>query len=269
MVRLLVVAAFLLSTSSVLADVPVTGRSQHMLFSRAAVQAAASKAYHQKLVHFASLHELDNDKATLERVRRISSRLIAQAVFLKPEAADWPWEVHITSDPEVAAFSMAGGKLLVGTHFIQAYHLNDDELGVVLAHEIGHVIAEHVREQISMAAEFDPPPPGRTLKVADVINEMNSDIAVYLQLMPLSRLQETEADDIGVELAARSGIPPVEIKRFYAKITRAGTRQSLFDTHGSSRQRAAFASSMANYAEPEYEASLKSRLPDYVFGSNF
>ena len=154
---------------------------------------------------------------------------------------------------------------MVGTQFIDNYQLSDNELAVALAHEIGHVIAEHVREQISLAASFEPVLPNRTLKVEDVINDMESDISVFLRLQPLSRLQEMEADDIGIELAARAGVPPTAVTRFYTKLSQADAGQSIFDSHGSSRQRVQFVESMANYARPVYEASRRSRLPNYEF----
>jgi predicted Zn-dependent protease len=255
----------LLGAGTVHAAVPVTGRAQHFTFSSEQVRDVAARAYRAKLARLRHRGQLDTDRGTLIRVRRIAARLIAQAIELKPEAAGWHWDVHVTSDPEVAAFSMAGGKLLIGSHFINANHLTDGEISVAMAHEIGHSIAEHVREQLSAVAGFDPAPPGRTLTVRDVINSMDSDIAVYLRLQPLSRLQELEADDIGVELAARSGVPPTAIKSFYGKITRRDVGQTLFDSHGPVGQRREFAISMADYAESTYEASKKHQLPTYAF----
>lgn len=269
MIRLCLMILSLFCAAQVFAGVPVTGRVQRMLFTRAAVQMEAAKAYHRETVRLSRHNELDNDPQILRKVRRISSHLIAQAIRLKPAASSWPWEIHITSDKDVTACSMAGGKLLVSTFFIKNNNLSDDELTVALAHEIGHVIAEHVREQVSAAARFNKSVPLHTLKVADVINAMQSDISVYLRLQPLSRLQEMEADDIGIELAARAGTPPAAVVSFYSKIARDDNGRSFFDTHGSVAQRVRFADSMADYAKPVYEASRGAGiLPDYTFVSN-
>lgn len=268
MIRPWLVALSLFGAAQVLAGVPVTGRDQHMVFPRGPVQAAAAKAYHQQVEQLAEHGELDTNRQLLQHIRNISSQLIAQAIHIKPVADNWPWEVHITSTPDIAAYSMAGGKLLVGTHFITHYRLSDQELAVALAHEIGHVIAEHVREQVSVAALFNKSVPLRTQKVADVINAMQSDISIFLRLQPLSRLQEMEADDIGIELAARAGIPPSAIVSFYSKLAKSDVRQSVFDTHGSMAQRVRFVDSMASYAKPVYEASQRtSKLPGYVFAT--
>jgi Zn-dependent protease with chaperone function len=267
MVRPWLAVMILMYTGSALAAAPVTGRTQHMVFPRAPVQTAAAQAYHHQLDRLAAQGRLDTDKHRLNRVRHICSKLIAQAILLKPEAAHWPWEIHITSDPQVAASSMAGGKLLVGTHFIDNYQLNDNELAVVMAHEIGHVVAEHVREQMSLVANLDTHARNRTIKVADVINSMESDISVVFSLQPLSRLQEMEADDIGIELAARAGIAPSAVVSFYTKLTRVDGGQSIFDTHGPAYQREAFVVSMAGFARPIYEASRGTQLPSYRFNN--
>jgi len=265
--RLCLLTLLLSSALPVFAAVPITGRDQHMTFTRAQIQAAAASAYHQKIKLLSREGKLDTNPRMLHRVRKLCSRLIAQAIRLKPEASKWPWEVHITSDPEVAAYSMGGGKILVGTYFLSSYKLDNNELAVVLAHEIGHVIAEHVREQVSMAASFNSSLPPRSRKVIDVINAMQSDISIYFRLQPLSRLQEMEADDIGIELAARAGIPPSAVISFYTKLERDDdSSASVFNTHGAVAQRVKFADSMASYAKPVYEASRFAKpLPGYHF----
>lgn len=265
MIRTVLAMLILSYPQSVFPQVPVTGRTQPMSFPRAPVQATAVQAYQQELGRLAEHGSLDSDPLVVKRVRQICARLIAQAIKLKPEAAHWPWEVHVTSDPQIAAYSRAGGKLLVSSRFIQTYHLNDNELAVALAHEVAHVIAEHVREQISTAATMSPPPPNVTRTVDDVVDSMESDITVFLRLQSLSRLQEMEADDIGIELAARAGIAPEAIVSFYTKLSNTDTGQSLFDTHGSPRQRVVFVQSMAQYARTLYEASLKTRRSVYTF----
>lgn len=265
MLRFWLVIVTLIATLPAFAEVPVTGRVQHMQFTNDQVQTVAAQTYQKELSRLAAQGKLDTDNGTLLRVRHLCSHLIAQAVELKPAAANWPWEVHITSDHQVAAYSMAGGKILVGTRFIESYKLSDNELAVALAHEIGHVIAEHVREQMSQAASFEPEVPNRKVHIVDVLNSMQSDISVYFRLQPLSRLQELEADDIGIQLAARAGVPPSAVVSFYHKLTRNNAAQSVFDTHGPSYQRVQFIQSMANFALPVYRASHGTHLPSYAF----
>jgi predicted Zn-dependent protease len=263
--RSLLILILLLASASPRAETPVTGRAQTMLFSRAQIQAVAETAYSDKLVQLANQGELDTDRVILARVRNAGAHLIAQAIRLKPAAADWPWEIHVTSDENVAAYAMAGGKLLVGSRFITANHFTDGELTVLLAHEVAHVIAEHIREQVSVAATFIPPSPNRHVQLQDVINDMDSNIVVSLRLQPLSRLQELEADDIGIELAARAGTPPKSIHAFYRKLANGDGGQSLFDTHGSPRQRAEFVHNMLGYAGIEYKEYRTQQQAAYIF----
>jgi predicted Zn-dependent protease len=75
--------------------------------------------------------------------------LIKQAVMRKHAARTWRWEVHTTSDANQEAISLAGGKLLFGTAYIKALHLEDGELATLMGHEIAHAIAEHQREEVS------------------------------------------------------------------------------------------------------------------------
>ena len=65
------------------------------------------------------------------------------------QAASWEWEIHTTSDPDWDASCLAGGKLLVGTKFIDQLALDDGELATLLGHEIAHALAEHHREELS------------------------------------------------------------------------------------------------------------------------
>ena len=265
MIRSLIIGSMLLWGGALWAATPVSGRSQQMLFPRAAVQAVAAKAYQQRLAELQARGELDTDQKTLARVRQLAARLIAQGIILKPEAANWPWEVHVTSDSEVNAFAMAGGKILVGSRFVTRHGFSDDELSALLAHEIAHVIAEHIREQVSRVAAMNPPPPNLQWTVTDMINDMESDISVYFRLQPLSRLQELEADDIGIELASRAGIPPHSIETFYTKIADPSPGHSLFDSHGPSEQRETFVRNMLGYAAVEYMDRPRGAGTVYVF----
>jgi predicted Zn-dependent protease len=242
MVVALVIALSLLMAAPAHAGAPVTGRQQDFLFARDDVQRVAAAAYDKMLAGYREEGQLDQNRDSLKRLQQITDRLIAQAVQLKPAAARWHWVLHITSDPTVSAFCMAGGKLMVGSHFLQSYHLTDAELAVVLGHEVGHAIAEHIREQLSAVVLQHPHNPDRNLD--DVIAEMNSDIGTYLRLAPLSQVQEQEADRIGIRLAAMAGYPPSAALDFYAKLAQDERRhpgRSLFNTHlpGSDRRHAA------------------------------
>lgn len=248
------------------AETPVTDREQTLAFSSAELNALATAAYADMLKEAKRARTLDRDAPLLRRSRTVAARLIAQAIKLKPEAAHWKWEVHVTDSTEVDASSMAGGKLLLGVKFVRGHQLNDDELAILIGHEIGHAIAEHVREQATAVLRRNPKHPNRSLP--DILAEMDYDISTYLKLMPMSRMQEVEADQIGVRLAAMAGFRPSAALSFYDKLAQASAnaRGSLFDTHASPRMRVRIAPALVADSRPFYRNALyASGTPAYAF----
>lgn len=248
------------------AETPVTDREQALAFSATELDALAAASYADTLHKYRQGKELDRNPTLLRKSRVIAGRLIAQAIKLKPESAHWGWELHLTDAPDVDAYSMAGGKLLLGTSFIRRMHLTDPELAILIGHEIGHVIAEHVREQATAVLLRNPKNPHRSL--SDIVAEMNTDLSAYLQLMPMSRMQEVEADQIGVRLAAMAGFRPSAALSFYDKLARLGadSRDSVLDTHASPRLRIRIAPALAADSVPFYRRALvASGTPSYAF----
>lgn len=248
------------------ATAPITGRHQDMAFTSADVNRYAAKAYHRTIDKERRLGLLDRERPLLHKVRRIAARIIAQGVRFNFAAASWDWEVHITDDPQVDAFCMAGGKLLIGTHFIRHYRLNDDELAILIAHEVAHAMAEHTREMLSEVQLRRPRLPYPT--VADAAHDMDENLGLYLSLMPLSRIQELEADRIGIQLAARAGFPPQAAVDFYAKMAREEDprRVSILRSHPDERKRSRLVDRWVVPAARIYRASLNAgHLPTYKF----
>jgi len=263
--QLLLFVVLLLEESIVSADVPINGRKQEMSFAREQVQAIAAAAYDRKVKALARQGKLDRDTALLRRVRRIAGRVIAQAILVKPVAANWNWEVHVVSTDRFDAYCMSGGKMLVGSAFLERESLSDGELATLLAHEAAHAIAEHVREQLSAVRHLNSA--YAHFSAEDVIAVLDWDLSVSLKLEPLSRLQELEADDIGIVLAARAGFDPRAIVSFYRKLANLDRgKKFFFDTHGAGDEREKVAEAFAAYAEPLYAASFThGGVPEYVF----
>ena len=226
----------------------ITGRSQFMVVSEQQAIHSSSAAYSRMMDGLSSKKKLETGTARVERVHEITDRLIAQAVRFRPDAATWNWEVQVVDAPgTVNAFCMAGGKMGIYTGFWDKLHASDDEVAAVMGHEIGHALASHTREKmsVSMAAKV-----GATVAAAVISsrtgpgtfnssnNAMQSAAALAVTL-PNSREAEAEADQIGIELAARAGFDPRASVTLWQKMAKEGGRAPEFlSTHPSPENRA-------------------------------
>ena len=242
-------------------------RSQLMLLPASQVVAMSSQSYTQTLQESQKKNTLNTDKVQLERVRAISNRLIAQVGVFRPDAVQWKWEVNVDKSDQVNAYCMPGGKIMVLTGLIDQLKATDDELGAVIGHEIAHALREHGRERMSQAyvQQFGLQALGAMLTKgtsAAVGNASMQAASVGSQLffaLPNSRLQETEADRIGLELSARAGYNPDAAITLWQKMGKlSGNKPSeFFSTHPSDSTRIAELQKLVPKVKPLYEAAKK------------
>ncbi len=218
-------------------------RSQNMLASVSSteVQQAARQQYGEVLASARKEGKLDTKPDEVARVHRIVDRLIPQTTVFRPDARNWNWEAHVITSPEVNAWCMPGGKIAVYSGLIEKLHVTDAELAAVLGHEIAHALREHVRERMSEQAAA-----GSVISIGSALLGLGDAAQQGLQVLymgamglPHSRLQETEADRIGVELAARAGYDPHAAVTLWQKMQQVGGSEPLpfLSTHPSSAQR--------------------------------
>ena len=148
----------------------------------------------------------------LQRVRRISERIIAQASRHNPRAAQWQWEVNLIGSQQVNAFAMPGGKIAVFTGLLDKLRLTDDELAAVIGHEVAHALLEHGRERVGKTRTAQLVTMGASL-FSQVLGYGNlggmvADTGSQLLLLKYGRADESEADTVGLEMAARAGFDP-------------------------------------------------------------
>src|SRR5258706_12169829 len=231
-------------------------RRQHMMVSADAVNQSADKAYSDVLGQAQKQNALDRDAATVARVKQIASRLIPATGALRPDAPGWKWDMHVLSSKEVNAWCMPGGKIAVYTGLIDQLHPTDGELAAVMGHEIGHALREHGRERASeqMLQQLG-------VQVLGAHTGVNVNLALTITnvtiSLPPSRTQETEADRIGVELAARAGYDPRAAVSLWQKMDKlAGGSQSpqFLSTHPSNASRIADVTQDAEKVLPLYQA---------------
>lgn len=225
---------------------PISGRSQLLVVSEQAAIAESAKSYQSMIGGLDKKGKISTDEKLNARIHLITDRLIDQAVNYRPETRDWAWSVKVIDEPKtVNAFCMAGGKMAIYTGLIEKIKPSDDEIAAVMGHEISHALLQHSREQMSEQAVM-----GVGVALIGASATSNSDRqtretvaglgAMTLILLPHSRTAESEADRLGVELAAKAGYNPHAAVTLWEKMIKESGNTSNFDwlsTHPASQKR--------------------------------
>ncbi len=234
-------------------------RQQRMAVSSEEVNAGAQKAYAQMMAEAQKKNALDRDAAQVARVKAIVSRLVPQTTAFRDDAGKWPWEAHVISLDEVNAWCMPGGKMAIYTGLINKLQATDDELAAVMGHEIAHALREHSREQISqqMGTQAAVGIAGALFGIGDLGQGIGNMVADVTLNKPKSRTHETEADRIGVELAARAGYDPHAAISLWEKMAKLGGSQppQFLSTHPSHESRIADLRQYSERVMPLYQAA--------------
>jgi predicted Zn-dependent protease len=234
-------------------------RKQTMLVSEEEVEQGAVSAYAQEMDKARGQGRLNADPLLLARVRRVAGRLIRETAVFRPDAIRWNWEINVQSTPELNAYCMPGGKIMVYSGLVENLALSDAELAAVIGHEMAHALREHTRERVSRAYAQDLLVVGvaTIAGLGDAATDLAAQVANVTFGLPHSREQESEADDIGLELMARAGYEPhaaLGLWRKMAAATGAGTPQFL-STHPSSATRIQDLEARLPVVMPLYEAA--------------
>ncbi len=236
----------------------VTGRSQLRLVPESQAIAASKQAYAETLAPLEKEGKVNNDPALAQRVERITERLIPQAIRYRPETENWEWSVKVIDDPKtVNAWCMAGGRMAVYSGLIQQIKPSDDELAQVMGHEITHALANHTAERMSVALATQL---GLAVLSSGSKGQGDAHFAALASvgvLLPNSRTSESEADRIGIELAARAGYDPRAAVTLWEKMGKAsGAGASKFDwlsTHPAPARRMETLAGLVPQMLPYYE----------------
>jgi predicted Zn-dependent protease len=174
------------------------------------VERSAVQQYAQLLQQAAAKKALGPpEHPEVKRLRRIAQRIIPFALQWNPRARDWQWEVNLIGSPQINAFCMPGGKIAFYSGILKTLQLTDDEVAMVMGHEVAHALREHARERMGKNAAT-----GLGASVLSSIlglGQVGQTVTHYgAQLLTLefSREDESEADLVGMELGARAGFDP-------------------------------------------------------------
>ena len=181
-----------------------------------------------------------DDHPQVKRLRGIAARLIPYSYKFTERARTWKWEINLISSKQINAFCMPGGKIAFYTGILEQLKLTDDEVAMVMGHEIAHALREHARERI---AKTQLTQVGTSL-VADLLGigglgRMAMDAGGSLLSLKFSRDDETESDIIGLELGARAGFDPRAGITLWQKMSEAskGAPPSWLSTHPAGKNR--------------------------------
>ena len=238
-----------------------TGRRQLSLVSEESAIAASKEAYLAQMNELGTSGKLVTDSAVTRRIDRITGRLVAQAVMMRPETAQWEWSVEVIDDPMmINAWCMAGGRMAVYTGLLQQIDPTDDELAQVMGHEISHALANHTAEKMSvaMATQVGVAAAGALSgDNAGVVMGAAALAAQYAIQLPNGRAAEAEADEIGIELAAKAGYNPNAAVTLWQKMAAAGGEgpPQFMSTHPSPANRQQTLGELAPQMMAYYQAA--------------
>ncbi len=214
------------------------------LVSAEKLERQAASEYRKLLREAASKNALAPDShPQLARLRAIAARIVPFATRFNERAPQWKWEVNLIGSKQVNAFCMPGGKIAFYFGILEQLRLTDDEVAAVMAHEIAHALREHGRERaakstIAQGVTIGASILSQLLGYGDLGGHLAS-AGAQLTLLKFSREDETEADVVGMDLAARAGFDPRAGITLWSKMSAASKGQppQWFSTHPSHEAR--------------------------------
>lgn len=244
------------------------GRSSRMarLVPAEQVEQAAAAQYTQMKREAAAKRALaPANHSQVVRLRAIAERLVPHALPWNPRARDWHWEVNLIGSPEINAFCMPGGKIAFFWGILQRLQLDDAEVAAIMGHEMAHALREHARERLAKTTVTRV---GASLASALLgmgnLGDAALNMGAQMLTLKFSRDDESEADLIGLELAARGGYDPAAGVTLWRKMMdkSRGSPPQFLSTHPAGETRIRDIERVLPKVQPLYARADK---PDRVF----
>ena len=199
------------------------------------IEAAGGQQYAQMMRQAAAKQALaPATDAQLQRLRAIASRIIPLTPPWNARAKQWRWEVNLIYSAQLNAFCMPGGKIAFFYGILEKLKLSDDEVAMVMGHEIAHALREHARERMGKSVATDGAIQlGAALLGLGNMGQYLANMGGQLLKLTYSRSDESEADLVGMELAARAGYDPAAGLSLWEKMAAAakGAPPQWLSTH--------------------------------------
>ena len=255
--RTLVVMATLVALAACATTTSPTGRTQYMAYSDSQLNQMGAQAF----TEMKAKAKTQSGGQKNAYVQCVVDALVQQ---LPPEWRGLQWETAIFVDDSPNAFALPGGKVGVNTGMFTVAK-NQDQLAAVIGHEIGHVYARHTNERVSRQSATST---GLAVLGAlagarygqtgsDLVTQGGGMAAQLGVLLPFSRTQESEADEIGQKLMAQAGFDPAQAAVLWENMiaASAGRSPEWLSTHPDPQNRIQGLEARAPALRPEYEAA--------------
>ena len=242
--RAVLLAAAAGAAAPALAQVDVgSSSSLRKLVPAETLEQSAAQQYQQMLEQARAKRALAPDShPQLQRLHAIAKRLIPYATPWNDRARQWRWEVNLIGSSQVNAFCMPGGKIVFYTGILDKLQLSDDETAMVMGHEMAHALREHARERLvkTQATNIGIRLGAQLLGLGE-LGQAAAGLGGQLLTLKFSRSDETDADLVGLELAARAAYQPEAAVSLWRKMGNAtGSGQAglaFLSTHPSGPDR--------------------------------
>jgi predicted Zn-dependent protease len=232
-------------------------RSQFLVVSASEVDRLSAVSYNEQNQKAKEKNILLTSGPEYDRLKAISNRLISQTGVFRDDTRQWNWQLVLINAPILNATCAPGGKITFYTGLIEQLNLTDDEIAAIMGHEIAHALREHGRERLSQAmaqsavTNIAMAAAGAYGSAISAANQA----AQYILVLPNSRQNESEADAIGLELAARAGFKPeaaISVWQKMNKATQGKGPPEFLSTHPSGETRIEQLSELMPAVEPLY-----------------
>lgn len=213
-------------TAAACATVPITGRRQLSMIPGDTILSMSYQQYDE----FLEEHELSDNRADTEMVREVGGKIgDAVEAYLKQhgmgkQVRNYDWEFRLVEDDAVNAWCMPGGKVVVYTGILPVTK-DRTGLSVVMGHEIAHAVASHGNERMSqgMLLQFGAVALSEAMKTKPAATQQLWMTAYGAgaqvgMILPYSRLQEKEADRLGLIFMALAGYDPRRAVAFWQRM---------------------------------------------------
>jgi Zn-dependent protease with chaperone function len=235
-------AAGLLAPASAQAQVSVGEASGlRRLVPAQQLESAAGQQYNQMMAEARNKGQLvPETDPQVRQLRSIARDLIPHARPWNERAGGWQWEVNLIRSQQINAFCMPGGKIAFYTGILDTLKLSSDETAMIMGHEMAHALREHARARLAktQATSIGLSLGAQLLGLGDLGN-VAANLGTQLLSLQFSRSDETEADLVGLELAARAAYTPQASVTLWEKMTAqtGGGGPAFLSTHPSGPNR--------------------------------